>query len=127
MAGGVTRNERGAKPGRSLLARTKFWAKARATPRIGDPAGAPRARAQARLSATRLIVMLAVIAMGVTMVCAGIGYTMAHQSDERRAFEQREALRGAIAEFHALFGANRDACVDGQYVGYAPRPTHYYR
>ena len=29
--------------------------------------------------------------------------------------------------FHALFGANREACVDGQYVGYAPRPARYYR
>lgn len=29
--------------------------------------------------------------------------------------------------FHALFGVNRDACFDGQYVGYAPRPRHYYR
>jgi len=29
--------------------------------------------------------------------------------------------------FHALFGANRDACVDGEYVGYAPRPARYYR
>ncbi len=23
--------------------------------------------------------------------------------------------------FHALFGANKDACVNGEYVGYAPR------
>ena len=29
--------------------------------------------------------------------------------------------------FHALFGANREACVDGQYVGYAPRAQRYYR
>lgn len=29
--------------------------------------------------------------------------------------------------FHALFGANREACADGEYVGYAPRPARYYR
>ena len=29
--------------------------------------------------------------------------------------------------FHALFGANRDACANGEYVGYAPRPARYYR
>jgi hypothetical protein len=27
--------------------------------------------------------------------------------------------------FHALFGANRDACVNGEYVGYQPGPRHY--
>ena len=29
--------------------------------------------------------------------------------------------------FHALFGANREACADGEYVGYAPRAQRYYR
>jgi diguanylate cyclase (GGDEF)-like protein len=108
LTGGVNRNDSHARPGRSPFAWAMFWAKAPTLPRIGDaggdPAGAPRARARARLSAARLIVMLAVIAMGVTMVCAGIGYTLAHRSDERRGVEQRQALRGAIAEFRALFG-----------------------
>lgn len=29
--------------------------------------------------------------------------------------------------FHAVFGANRDACVNGRYVGYQPAPRRYYR
>jgi hypothetical protein len=29
--------------------------------------------------------------------------------------------------FHALFGANKDACVNGEYVGYAQRPARYVR
>lgn len=29
--------------------------------------------------------------------------------------------------FHALFGANKDACVNGEYVGYQPRPARYVR
>jgi hypothetical protein len=29
--------------------------------------------------------------------------------------------------FHALFGANHGACVNGQYVGYAPQPRRVLR
>lgn len=29
--------------------------------------------------------------------------------------------------FHALFGANKDACSNGEYVGYQQRPARYYR
>ena len=29
--------------------------------------------------------------------------------------------------FHALFGANKDACANGEYVGYQPRPARYMR
>ncbi len=29
--------------------------------------------------------------------------------------------------FHALFGANKDACVNGEYVGYQQRPARYVR
>lgn len=29
--------------------------------------------------------------------------------------------------FQALFGANKDACVNGEYVGYAPPTRHIYR
>ncbi|MGE0563773.1 MAG: hypothetical protein AB7O50_04595 [Pseudolabrys sp.] len=28
--------------------------------------------------------------------------------------------------FHAVFGVNRDACVNGTYVGYQPAPRRYY-
>jgi diguanylate cyclase (GGDEF)-like protein len=102
VAGGVTRNS-GESRGRALLARVKAWSSARVAPSAQDPTGLPRARAQRRLSASRLIVMLAVIAAATTLACGGIGYVLARQSDEHRAFEQREALRGAISEFRALF------------------------
>jgi len=55
-------------------------------------------------SATRLIVVLAVFAMGATMLIAGIGYGLARQSDERLWLEQRASLRNTIAEFRTLFG-----------------------
>lgn len=29
--------------------------------------------------------------------------------------------------FHAVFGANKDSCVNGQYVGDRPAPRRYYR
>lgn len=29
--------------------------------------------------------------------------------------------------FHAVFGANREACANGEYVGYGPRAQRYYR
>ena len=66
------------------------------------------------LSASRLIVMLAAIAMGTTLACGGIGYPLARQSDAQRAFEQREALRDAISEFRALFGQSGE--VDPRFV-----------
>jgi diguanylate cyclase (GGDEF)-like protein len=51
-----------------------------------------------------LIVLLALLAMGATMVSAGVGYSLAQQSDERLWSEQRNALRNAISEFRGLFG-----------------------
>jgi diguanylate cyclase (GGDEF)-like protein len=72
------------------------------------------ARAQRQLSASRLVVLLAGLAVIATLVCAGIGYGWARHSDERRTAEQRVALRGAIDEFRALFGT--DGTVDPRFV-----------
>jgi hypothetical protein len=44
-------------------------------------AQAPRARAKRMLSASRLIVVLAVLAMGATLLAGVIGYGLARQSD----------------------------------------------
>jgi diguanylate cyclase (GGDEF)-like protein len=75
---------------------------------------ASRARAQRKFSASRLIVLLALVAMGATLVSAGVGYGLAQQSDERLWSEQRGALRNAIAEFRNLFGVTRE--VDPRFV-----------
>ncbi len=69
-----------------------------------DTTGASRARTRRLLSASRLIVLLAVLSIGATLLCAGLGYGWARQSDERLVAEQRATLRNAIAEFRALFG-----------------------
>ncbi len=74
----------------------------------------PRARAQRRLSTAWLIVALAAIAVLTTLAFAGAGYEFARRSDDRRASDQREALRGAISEFRALFDPGGE--VDPRFV-----------
>lgn len=76
--------------------------------------GAPRARAKRILSASRLIVVLALISLGATFICAGIGYNFARDSDERLWANQRAALRNAISEYRVLFGHGR--AVDPRFV-----------
>jgi diguanylate cyclase (GGDEF)-like protein len=78
------------------------------------PAVLPRARAQRRLSTAWLIVVLAVVAVVTTLAFAGAGYEFARRSDDRRASEQRELLRGAISEFRALFDPGGE--VDPRFV-----------
>jgi diguanylate cyclase (GGDEF)-like protein len=97
--GDVISQATGAKPGRSPLVWARRW---RAAGR--GLAGTPRAHAQRLFSASRLIVLLAVIAMGATLTCAVIGYGLAQRSDEHLLSEQRAALRNAISEFRVLFG-----------------------
>jgi len=58
------------------------------------------------LSGSRLIVVLALLALGASVVATGVGYSLARQSDERLASDQRLALRSAIAEFRTWFGQN---------------------
>ena len=69
-----------------------------------DFPGASRAHARRLLSSSRFIVVVAVIALGATLLCAGLGYTWARQSDEHLWAEQRAALRSTVAEFRTLFG-----------------------
>jgi diguanylate cyclase (GGDEF)-like protein len=92
--GEVITQAAGASLGRSLLA----WLKRR---RAG---ASPRVRAKGMLSASQLIVVLAVLAMGATLLAGAIGFEVARQSDERLWSEQRAALRNATAEFRTLFG-----------------------
>jgi predicted signal transduction protein with EAL and GGDEF domain len=110
----------GSAPGRWLLARPRqFWAIRR--PAGGEPAVAPRAKTQRMFSASRLIVLLALVAVGVTGLSAGIGYGLARQSDERLLTGQRASLRNAIAEFRMLFGQS-DA-VDPRFVRMVEQST----
>ena len=102
MNGEVITQAAGATPGRSLLA---WMQRAGAT---------PRARAKRMLSASQLIVVLAVLAMGATMLAGAVGYGLARQSDERLWTEQRASLRNATAEFRNLFG--KAGAVDPRFV-----------
>jgi diguanylate cyclase (GGDEF)-like protein len=90
----------GAKPGRLLAA----WRRRAAADAAHDRAGAPRARAKRILSASQLIVVLAVLAISATLLAGVIGYALARQSDERLWTAQRAALSNAIGEFRTLFG-----------------------
>ena len=77
-------------------------------------AGAPQARARRMLSGSRLIVVLALLALGASIVATGVGYSLARQSDERLAADQRLALRSAIAEFRTWFG--QTGAIDARFV-----------
>ncbi len=94
MDGEVITQAAGAQRGRSLLT----WVM-----RAREGA-TPRARAKRMLSASQLIVVLAVLAMGATLLASAIGFEVARQSDERLWSEQRASLRNAIGEFRNLFG-----------------------
>ena len=94
MDGEVITQAAGAQRGRSLLT----WVM-----RAREGA-TPRARAKRMLSASQLIVVLAVLAMGGTLLASAIGFEVARQSDERLWSEQRASLRNATAEFRNLFG-----------------------
>ncbi len=94
MDGEVITQAAGAQRGRSLLT----WVM-----RAREGA-TPRARAKRMLSASQLIVVLAVLAMGATLLAGAIGFEVARQSDERLWSAQRASLRNATAEFRNLFG-----------------------
>ena len=103
MDGEVITQATGTKTGRSLLTL------------------APRARAKRMLSASQLIVVLAALAMGATLLAGAIGFEVARQSDERLLTEQRASLRNAIAEFRMLFG-QADA-IDPRFVRMVEQTT----
>ena len=88
--GEVNTEATGTNSGRSLLA----WANSRAV---------PRKRARRILSASRLIVVLAFLAVAAMLVTTVVGYGLAERSDENQLVEQRETLRNAVSEFRQLF------------------------
>ena len=79
-----------------------------------DLVGAPRARTRRMLSASQLIVVLAALAVGATVLAGVIGYDVARQGDERLWTEQRASLRNAIGEFRTLF--SKSDAVDPRFV-----------
>ena len=104
MDGEVITQAAGTMPGRSPLT----WV------RRARAGATPRARTKRMLSASQLIVVLAVLAMGATLLAGAIGYGLARQSDERLWSEQRASLRNATAEFRTLFG--KSDAVDPRFV-----------
>ncbi len=92
----------GAKPGRGPLA----W--------LRRGAGTPRARARRMLSASQAIVVLAVLALGATLLAGAVGYGLAQQSDEHLWAEQRASLRNAIGEIRAWIG--KSDAIDPRFV-----------
>ncbi len=100
MGGEVNIAAAGASPGRSLFA----WAKNRARRLAAVRFDARRADTTRAFSASRLIAVLAILAIAATGLSAAIGYELARQSDERLWTDQRASLRNAVAEFRTLFG-----------------------
>lgn len=113
MGDEATTKAKGLRPGRSLVDWAPAWIQRRRRKSPRDPADLPRERMRRMLAASRLIVVLAVLALGATALSAGIGYRLARQSDERLWADQRASLRNAIAEFRALLG---QAEVDPRFV-----------
>jgi predicted signal transduction protein with EAL and GGDEF domain len=95
--GEATKTARGLTTRRGLLA----WAR---RPRATRGWSHPQVRVKRTFAASRTIVLVAVIALGATMVSAAVGYELARQGDERLWTEQRASLRNAIAEYRAVFG-----------------------
>ncbi len=120
MRGEVTPEAAGASSRRSPPPWVLGWAPAWASPRaqrrrlVFDATDVSRARTRRMFAASRLIVVLAALALAATVLSAGIGFGLARQSDERLWSEQRASLRNAIAEFRGLFGQSVE--VDPRFV-----------
>ncbi len=109
MDGEIITQAAGASPGRSPLA----WLRRRRAA-THDVAGAPHTYASRILSASQLIVVLAVFALGTSLLCGVIVYRMAQRSDERLWSEQRASLRNAVGEFRNLFDKSDE--IDPRFV-----------
>lgn len=90
----------GSKPGRWRLA----WARQRRVPNLHNLGPTPHAQNKGMLAASRLIAVLAVLAMTASLFGASAAYRLAREGDERLALDQHAALRSTIAEFPTLIG-----------------------
>ena len=86
----------GIEPGRAPLT----WADPEPTA-VGR-AAAPRVKRM--LSASKIVVVLAVFAVAATLLVGVVGYGLARQSDQTLLTNQRIALNNAIGEFRNVFG-----------------------
>jgi diguanylate cyclase (GGDEF)-like protein len=64
--------------------------------------------------ASRLVVLLACLSLGVGAAAVAAAYGYARASDERLLVDQRNSLRAATAEFRALFGQSGE--IDPRFV-----------
>ncbi len=64
-----------------------------------------RVRAWRLFSASRFLVLLAILALAATLISAAVGYSLAKQSDERLWVDQHAALRDMAGEFRTVFGS----------------------
>ncbi len=104
MDGRAAIGARGGRPGKPVLS---FWDRRRSGPSaLHADTDVSLTQTRRLLFSSRLIVLLAMAALGVTLLCAGLGYGWARQSDERLWSEQRASLRSAISEFRTLFGGS---------------------
>lgn len=106
--------------GRSSFSWIKPWARRR-RPGLSDGSDESRLRTKRVFSASRLIVLLAILPMATTGLCASLGYGLARQSDEHLWSEQRASLRNAIAEFRTLFGQTEQ--IDPRFVRMVEQST----
>ncbi len=89
----------GSTPGRWSLA----WLVQHRAPAPVDPAAAPPAPGKWILAASRLTVVLAILAVTGMLAGVSIGYHFAREYDDRISSEQHIALRSIMAEFHSPF------------------------
>ena len=83
--------------------------------------GTLRTQTRRMFSTARFFVLLAVLALGATLVSARVGYGLAQQSDEHLWAEQRASLRNAIAEFRTLFSPSEQ--IDPRFVRMVEQST----
>jgi diguanylate cyclase (GGDEF)-like protein len=112
LSGQTTDKATGASLSRSVHTSISFWAPAWVSPRAQRPrdkfvhgaSDKTRLRTHRMFMASRIVLVLAAVALATTGLSAVFGYSYARQSDERLWADQRASLRNVVGEFRSLFG-----------------------